>query len=81
MSSNKVLSSNKTAKKKHGNERAHQLKVYSVGSVLILLAIVLLMNILLDVFLIEISLLNAVMSYLTSLRNFLTAFLRIPVSG
>lgn len=50
MSSNKVLSSNKTAKKKHGNERAHQLKVYSVGSVLILLAIVLLMNILLDVF-------------------------------
>ena len=41
---------NNTAKnrKKHRNERAHQLKIYAVGSVLILLAIVLLANVLID---------------------------------
>ena len=36
------------AKKQHRNERAHQLKVYAIGSVLILLAIVLFANILID---------------------------------
>ena len=35
-------------KKQHRNERAHQLKVYAIGSVLILLAIVLFANILVD---------------------------------
>ena len=39
---------NSGAKKQHRNERAHQLKIYAIGSVLILLAIVLLANILLD---------------------------------
>ena len=38
----------KDTKKKRRNERAHQLKIYSIGSVLILLAIVLLLNILID---------------------------------
>ena len=40
--------SNKSSDKKKRNERAHHLKVYSIGSVLILLAIILLVNILLD---------------------------------
>lgn len=44
-----VLPENGSQKKQHVNERAHQLKVYAIGSVLILLAIVLLFNILLDV--------------------------------
>ena len=39
---------NNQGNKQHRNERAHQLKVYAVGSVLILLAIILLANILLD---------------------------------
>ena len=47
--SKKAVSDNGTAaKKQHRNERAHQLKIYAVGSVLILAAIVLLTNILLD---------------------------------
>lgn len=47
--SKKVVPNDGTAKKKqHRNERAHQLKVYAIGSVLILAAIVLLTNILLD---------------------------------
>ena len=44
----KVSNNAATNKKKHRNERAHQLKVFAVGSVLILLAIVLLANILID---------------------------------
>lgn len=43
-----MTNKNQNAKKDVRNERAHQLKVYAVGSVLILLAIVLLANILLD---------------------------------
>ena len=42
------VSKNATSNKKHKNERAHQLKIYAVGSVLILLAIILLANVLLD---------------------------------
>lgn len=39
---------NNNTKKTKRNERAHQLKIYSIGSVLILLAIVLFLNILID---------------------------------
>ena len=44
----KPLQNTVSNKKQHGNERARQLKIYAVGSVLILLAIVLLANILID---------------------------------
>lgn len=44
----KSSSPSNSGKKQHRNERAHQLKVYAIGSVLILLAIVLFANILLD---------------------------------
>lgn len=47
VSGNTAVKSN-GAKKPHRNERAHQLKIYAIGSVLILLAIVLLANVLLD---------------------------------
>lgn len=43
-----VTKKNQNANKEVRNERAHQLKIYAVGSVLILLAIVLFANILLD---------------------------------
>ena len=39
------------AKKKHVNERAHQMKIYSIGSVVLLGLIILLINVILDVFL------------------------------
>lgn len=38
-------------KKKHVNERAHQMKIYSIGSVVLLGLIILLINVILDVFL------------------------------
>ncbi|MCR5339941.1 MAG: GldG family protein [Saccharofermentans sp.] len=44
----KVSNNAAANKKKHRNERAHQLKIFAVGSVLILLAIVLLANVLID---------------------------------
>ena len=48
MSKIEKITINDKFKKKPRNERAHQLKIYSIGSVLILLAIVLLLNILVD---------------------------------
>lgn len=48
MSNNRNFTPNNGKTKKRRNERAHQMKIYSIGSVLILLAIVLLLNILLD---------------------------------
>ena len=51
MSNNTQAAANKKPAKKKRNERAHQLKIYSIGSVLILAVIILLTNILIDVFL------------------------------
>ena len=48
MSKIEKITINDKYKKKPRNERAHQLKIYSIGSVLILLAIVLLLNVLVD---------------------------------
>ena len=48
MSKIEKITINDNSKKKPRNERAHQLKIYAVGSVLILLAIVLLLNVLVD---------------------------------
>ena len=48
MSKIEKITINDKSKKKPRNERAHQLKIYSIGSVLILLAIVLFLNILVD---------------------------------
>ena len=47
--SKNIVSNNGASKKKqHRNERAHQLKLFAIGSVIILAVIVLLTNILLD---------------------------------
>ena len=49
-----MSTNNKTAgntQKKHRNERAYQMKIYSIGSVVLLGLIILLLNVILDVFL------------------------------
>ena len=51
MSNNIQTSAKNNPAKKNRNERAHQLKIYSIGSVVILAVIILLTNILIDVFL------------------------------